>query len=388
MNAEPFDIDIDPSILQDLNQRLRNTRWPQIIGEDSWTYGVPQAWLRDMVDYWANDWQWSEAAAQMNQHQHYRTQIDDVPIHFLHAAGKGPNPTPLILTHGWPWTFWDYKDVIGPLTDPAAHGGNAEDAFDVVVPSLPGFGFSTPLTRSGIDVAAVADLWVKLMQDICGYPRFAAHGGDWGALVTAHLGHAHADKLLGAHLALALIPGVDRSAIGPDDYADDEQWMAERNAEALRTITSHVSVHTTDPQTLAYGAMDSPVGTAAWLWERRRNWSDCNGDVETAFTREHLCTTAAMYWCTGAFTSSLRLYFEHFNKPWPLSHQRMPVVEAPTGFTVFPKDVVHLPRSIAAKYTNLHHHQVMPRGGHFGAAEEPELAVEQIRTFFRPLRDR
>ena len=387
MNAEPFVVTIADSVLTDLKARLRNTRWPQIIGEDDWAYGVPQAWLRDMVDYWANDWDWQSIAAQMNAYSHYQASIDGLPIHFLHAPGKGPSPTPLLLSHGWPWTFWDYKDVIGPLTDPAAHGGDPADAFDVVVPSLPGFGFSTPLTRSGVDVAKIAELWVKLMQDVCGYNRFAAHGGDWGALVTAHLGHAHADALLGAQLALALIPGVDRGAIGPDEYAPDEQWMAARNAEALRLISSHISVHTTDPQTLAYAAIDSPVGTAAWLWERRRNWSDCNGDVETAFTREHLCTTAALYWCTGAFTSSLRLYYEHFNKPWPLAHDRMPVVEAPTGLVVFPKDVVHLPRSVVEKHTNLQHYAVMPRGGHFGAAEQPELIVEQIRECFRPLRE-
>ena len=387
MNAEPFVPSIAPAVLEELKTRLAHTRWPQVIGADDWTYGVPQAWLQDMVSYWRHEWDWDAVAARMHSYSHYRVELDGIPIHFLHAPGKGPNPTPLILTHGWPWTFWDYEQVIGPLSDPAAHGGDAADAFDVVVPSLPGFGFSTPLTHSGVDVARVAELWVRLMQEVCGYGRFAAHGGDWGALITAHLGHAHADSLLGAQLALALIPGVDRGAIGPDDYAEDEQWMAARNAEALRTITSHVSVHTTDPQTLAYAAMDSPVGTAAWLWERRRNWSDCDGDVETAFSREHLCTTAALYWCTGAFTSSLRLYFEHFNKPWPLAHERMPVMEAPTGMVIFPKDVVHLPRAVIEKYTNLHHYALMPKGGHFGAAEQPELLVEQVRTFFRPLRD-
>ena len=386
MNAEPFDVALDPTVLGDLQARLRNTRWPDVIGEDSWDYGVPQAWLRDMATYWAEEWRWQDAAQAMNTYRHYRASIDDIPIHFLHAPGTGPDPIPLVLTHGWPWTFWDYKDVIGPLSDPAAHGGNSEDAFHVVVPSLPGFGFSTPLTRAGVDVGKVAELWVRLMREVCGYGRFAAHGGDWGALVTAHLAHAHADDLLGAQLALAMIPGVDRSALGPDDYGEDEAWMAQRNVEALQTITSHVSVHTTDPQTLAYATMDSPVGTAAWLWERRRNWSDCDGDVENTFSREHLCTTAALYWCTGAFTSAMRLYFEHFNKPWPLVHDRVPVMEAPTSLVVFPKDVVHLPRSVLAKYTNLQHYQVMPRGGPLGAAEEPALIVAQIREFFRPYR--
>lgn len=385
-NAQPFVADIDQATLNDLRTRLTNTRWPDVIGADAWTYGVPRDWLRDMAGYWASDWDWSTQASAMNEFEHFKTDFDGVPVHFLRAPGKGPDPTPLILTHGWPWTFWDFKDVIAPLSDPAAHGGNAADAFDVIVPSLPGFGFSTPLTAPGVDVAAVAGLWVRLMQEVCGYDRFAAHGGDWGALVTAQLSHAHAEHLIGAHLALPVIPGIDRRALTADAYAQDEQWMLERAAESGPLIHSHVAVHTTDPQTLAYAMADSPVGTAAWLWERRRNWSDCDGDIETIFDRDHLCTTAALYWCTGAFTSSLRLYFEHFNKPWPLVHDRTPVLEAPTGFAVFPKDVVQLPRRVAEENTDLRRWTVMPRGGHFGAAEAPELMVDELRAFFRDLR--
>jgi pimeloyl-ACP methyl ester carboxylesterase len=385
INAEPFVADIDPAALEDLNTRLKSTRWPHLIGADDWIYGVPQQWLRDMVAHWVNDWDWAAQKAIMNEFEHFKADLDGIPIHFLRAPGKGPNPKPLILTHGWPWTFWDFKDVIGPLSDPAAHGGDPADAFDVIVPSLPGFGFSTPLTTAGIDVPAVAGLWVRLMQDVCGYDRFAAHGGDWGALVTAHLAHAHADHLLGAHLALPVIPGLDRRALSSDAYADDEQWMLERAAESGPLIHSHLAVHNTDPQTLAYAMTDSPLGTAAWLWERRRNWSDCNGDIETVFSRDHLCTTAALYWCTGAFTSSLRLYFEQFSKPWPLVHDRSPILEAPTGFAIFPKDVVQLPRKIAEQNTNLQRWSVMPRGGHFGAAEAPDLMVDELRAFFSDL---
>jgi pimeloyl-ACP methyl ester carboxylesterase len=384
-NADPFAPEIPEPVLEDLRRRLTTIRWPHVIGEDDWVYGVPQAWLKGMADYWAHEWNWNSTATAMAAFDHYLADMDGIPVHFLHVPGKGPAPKPLILTHGWPWTFWDYKDVIGPLSDPAAFGGDAADAFDVVVPSLPGFGFSTPLTSAGIDVAEVARLWVRLMQDVCGYERFAAHGGDWGALVTAHLGHAHAQSLIGAHLALPLIPGVDRASVPREAYAEDEQWMLERAAQSGPLIRSHVSVHTTDPQTLAYAMSDSPIGTAAWIWERRRNWSDCDGDVERAFDRDHLCTTAALYWCTGAFTSSLRLYFEHFNKPWPLVHDRKPTVEAPTGFAIFPKDVVQMPRRVAAEHTDLRRWSVMPRGGHFGAAEAPDLIVDEIRSFFRDL---
>ena len=378
----PFVVDLPKARLDALHTRLDQIMWPPIIGADDWQYGVPQAWLRDMVDYWQTSWDWPAVAEQMNAWRHYRVTIDDIPIHYLHAPAETPGAPPLLLSHGWPWSFWDFKDVLGPLSQPSQHGGRAEDAFDVYVPSLPGFGFSTPLTSAGVDVAKVAELWVKLMTDILGFTQFAAHGGDWGALITAHMAHAHAQHLKGAHLGLALIPGVNRQELSAEDFAADEQWMIERNAESQATITSHVAVHRLDPQTLAYGLADSPLATAAWIWERRRNWSDCAGDVERAFSREHLCTTASLFWCTEAITSSLRLYYEHFNKPWPLAHARMPVLEAPTAVAVFPKDVVHTPRSVMQSHCNLARYTVMSRGGHFGAMEAPDLVVDDLRAFF------
>ena len=296
MKPEAFNIDLPETRLDDLKARLARTCFPEPIGEDSWQYGVPVAWLRDMADYWQHQWDWQDAASAINQWSHYRVVIEDVPVHYLHAPAADPNAPALLLSHGWPWTFWDFKDVVEPLTAD----------FEVYVPSLPGFGFSTPLTTPGVDVARIAELWVTLMRDVLGHERFAAHGGDWGALITAHLAHAHADALIGAHLSLTLIPGVDRAGV---EFANDEQWMVERNAESVPLIRSHVAVHTLDPQTLAHALMDSPVGTAAWIWERRRNWSDCAGDVETVFDRDHLCTTAALYWCTGAMSSSLRLSY-------------------------------------------------------------------------------
>lgn len=385
MKPERFEIALPAATLDELRRRLANARLAPPIGSDDWRYGVPNAWLADMVDWWRREWSWEADAARMNRWAHYRVQIDGVPIHYLHAPARNPDAPPLLLTHGWPWTFWDFKDVIGPLSEPERHGGRAEDAFNVIVPSLPGFGFSTPLNRSGIDVQQVAGLWVKLMREVLGFDRFAAHGGDWGALVTAHLAHEHADRLLGAHMSLTLIPGVSHAGLAAGDYGADEQWMFARNQEATPLISSHVAVHRLDPQTLAHALMDSPVGTAAWIWERRRNWSDCDGDVETVFDRQHLCTTAALYWCTGAIASSLRLYYEHFGKPWPLAHQRSPRLEAPCAFAVFPKDVVHLPRHLLAAHTNLRRYTVMPKGGHFAAPEQPGLLVDDIRGFFHAL---
>lgn len=371
-----FKADLPPGSLQLLRQRLESTRWPDIIGADDWQYGVPQAWLRDMRDWWLHEWNWEAVATDINRYPHFRVEIDGIPIHFMHVKARRGNGMPLILTHGWPWTFRDFKDTIEPLTNPQ---DPAQPAFDVVIPSLPGFGFSTPLRTAGVDVARIAGLWVTLMTGVLGYPRFAAHGGDWGALITAHLAHAHAPQLIGAHIGLTLIPGVNRDDA---EFSAEETWMRERNAESLPTIQSHVAVHRLDPQTLAYGLMESPIATAAWIWERRRNWSDCDGDIESAFSREHLCTTAALYWCTGSITSSLRLYYEHFNKPWPLAHDRMPRLEAPCAFAVFPKDVVHMPRATLQRYTNLRRYTRMARGGHFGAAEAPDLLVDDLRAFF------
>ena len=387
MKVTPFTINIPQQDLDDLKGRLRATRWADDFGNANWTYGVERGWLEDMVVYWRDEFDWRAQEAQMNAWPHFRTEIDGIPIHFIHVRGKGPNPKPLVLSHGWPWTFWDFKELIGPLTDPAAHGGKAEDAFDLVVPSLPGFGFSTPLRTTGVDGARIAQLWVKLMREVLGYPRFAAAGGDWGALVTTILGHAHAEHLIGVYMTLATVPGLDMTTIKSTDFAPDEQWMPQRDAEAFPTILSHVTVHSKDPQTLAYALADSPVGTAAWLWERRRAWSDCNGDVLSIHDRDFLCTLASIYWLTGTISTSLRIYFEHFRTGWavPRVHDRIPSVEAPAGYAVFPKDVSHIPRSIMAANVNLKRWTVMPGGGHFGPAEKPALVVNELREFFREL---
>jgi pimeloyl-ACP methyl ester carboxylesterase len=226
---------------------------------------------------------------------------------------------------------------------------------------------------------------VKLMRDCLGYDRFGAYGGDWGAIVTSELGHAHAQHLTGVYMSLPVIPGVNRRELAPEAFGPDEEWMVQRTAEVDWLIRSHVTVHTHDPQTLAYALADSPVGTAAWIWERRRAWSDCDGDVESVFNRDELITLASIYWLTGAIGPSLRIYFEHFNGGWPPIHDRIPIVEAPTGFAIFPKELVLLPRSVAAKYSNLHRWTLMPKGGHFGPAEQPLAVAAELTAFFGSL---
>ncbi len=339
-----------------------------------------------MVRYWSEEFDWRAQEAAINRFPNYLVELDGIPIHFIHARGNGPNPRPLILTHGWPWTFWDWKDVIGPLTDPAAHGGDAASSFDVVVPSLPGAGFSTPLSTTGLHARRVAELWVTLMRDVLGYDRFGAGGCDWGSVVTAELGHTRPDAITGVWLTLPALPGVNLRDVVPEMYADDERWMLERMAQARSVIQAHLTVHTYEPQTISYALADSPTGTAAWIWSRRRDWSDNDGDVLAVFDRDFLCTTASIYWLTGTIATSLRLYREQLMPapPAPL-HDRRPAIEVPTAFAVFPREVLLIPRSLAAELTNLQRWSLMPRGGHFGPSEQPALVVRELQEFFAPL---
>lgn len=385
MEPTPFSVDVPDAQLDYLRRRLRTTRWADDFGNEQWTYGVERGWLEEMARYWADDFDWRAQEAEINRFPQFRLEIDGVPIHFVHVKGKGPSPKPLILTHGWPWTFWDWKDVIEPLSDPAAHGGDPADAFDVIVPSLPGFGFSTPLRTTGIGARRVAELWVKLMAAL-GHDRFCAAGGDWGAIVTAELGHAHSDHLIGIYLTLPQIPGMNMRDVPPEAFAEDEQWMAARAREARPTIMSHSTVHIHDPQTLAFALCDSPVGTAAWIWERRRNWSDCDGDVVGLFGKDFLCATASIYWLTNTIGTSLRLYYEHFTRGWPLAREVTPVIPVPTGFGISPKELLMLPRSWADERTNLKRWTIFPRGGHFAPSEHPEQVIPEYRAFFRDLR--
>jgi pimeloyl-ACP methyl ester carboxylesterase len=384
--VEQFEISIPQSDINDLRSRLERTRFADDFANESWRYGVEGNYLRELVAYWHDSFDWGAVEADINSFPHYRVEIEDIPIHFMHVRGVGPSPLPLVLTHGWPWTFWDFHKVIRPLADPASFGGDPADAFDVVVPSLPGFGFSSPLRVPGVNPAVTARLWVRLMRGTLGYGRFGAHGGDWGATVSAHLGHAHADDVVGIHLSMPLLMSVSPLTVKPEDYGPGEEGWHERMRKRLRGARSHVAVHTDDPQTLAWALNDSPAGLAAWIVERRRAWSDCEGEVERRFSKDDLLTTISLYWFTQTFHTSARYYAETFRERPQLAHDRVPAVEAPTGIAVFPQDLLLLPRSVVAQQANLVHWTVMPRGGHFAPMEEPELLVEDIRAFFRPLR--
>lgn len=379
-----FTIDIRQADIDDLHERLDRTRWPVDPGNPDGRYGAPREYVEQLANHWRHDYDWRAVEAQMNTYEHYRVEIDGVLIHYMRVPGKGPNPTPIVLTHGWPWTFWDLHKVVDKLADPAAYGADPANSFDVIVPSLPGYGLSVPLQTTGIDITRIAELWVKLMRDVLGYDRFGAQGGDWGAFVTAQLGHAHAEHLIGVFLTMPVIPSLfGRFAPTPDQYAADEQWMLERSRAMKAKVESHVSVHRRDPQTFSYAMADSPVGMAAWLWWRRQLW--CDGDALEVFGADDLCTLASLYWFHSSFASSIRLYAEQFVGPQRLVHTRTPIVEAPTGFAVFAKELLFLPRSVAEAQTNLRRWTVFDHGGHFGPAERPDDVVNELRAFFAEL---
>jgi pimeloyl-ACP methyl ester carboxylesterase len=388
MPGEPFEIAIAEPALRELATRLAQARQAEDFANDDWRYGVDGGYLAELVDHWRDAYDWRAQEGAMNAFANYRTTLDGMPIHYIHQPGKGPNPMPLILTHGWPWTFWDFQKVIGPLSDPASFGADPADAFDVIVPSLPGFAFSTPLRQPGVQWARTADLWVALMREL-GYARFAAYGGDWGSLVTAQLGHKYAEQMIGIHLGVCVPLTLFQTGLPTEDqYADDEKERFHHTARRMSSVgTSHLVVQSDDPQTLAYGLNDSPIGLLAWILERRRNWSDSGGQVESRFSKDELITTAMIYWLTQSIGTSMRYYWEAQHFTWTPSHDGTPVVPAPTAITLWPQELMLMPNAMMESFYNLKRLTTMPRGGHFHPMEEPELLVEDIRAFFRTLRD-
>lgn len=389
MKAEPFEVAVPKADLDDLCLRLARTRWADDLGNADWRYGVELNWLKEMVAYWRDDYDWRSTEAMINHHPNFKVMIKGVPLHFVRVRGTGVNPLPLLLIHGWPWTFMDFYPLIDQLADPAANGGDAVDSFDLIIPSLPGYGYSMPLTTTGLDIPCHGELFRLLMTEVLGYSRFAVVGSDWGAAITTWMGHAYPERIVGVFATIPYFPGLDLTTITPDRFAADEQWMLIRQAETARSAMSHFVVQSTDPQTLAYALVDSPAGTAAWLWERWRSWSDCDGQPNGAFDRNSLCALASIYWLTGSIGTSMRTYWEHAaagGLPMRPLHGRTPAIEVPCGFAIFPKEVMFVPREVAAEGTNLQRWTRMPRGGHFGLAERPHESAAELKSFFAPLR--
>jgi pimeloyl-ACP methyl ester carboxylesterase len=386
MSTEPveFAIHVPERVLVDLRGRLLATRWGGDFGEDDWSLGANGAYLQSLVRYWIEEYDWRARERLLNALPQYHVHIGGTPIHFVHVRGQGPAPLPIILSHGWPWTFWDFQKLIGPLADPVAYGGDAADAFHVVVPSLPGYAFSMPATRP-FAFWHIADLWAELMTTL-GYERFAAHGGDWGSFISAQLGHKYAARLAGVHIQLLMPLDVfGGGSVDPALFLPAELPKLDRNRKFYANEFGYALLQKTKPRTHAFSANDSPAGLLAWIVEKRQTWSG-GGDVERYFSKNDLIDTAMIYWITESFGTAARLYHESAASPWRPSHARHPVVEAPTACVIFPDEVIHQPRRWAERYYNLKRWTEMPSGGHFGAMQEPAALIEDIRTFIRPLR--
>jgi microsomal epoxide hydrolase len=397
---KPTPIHVPDSVLDDLRQRLELTRFPTDVGNEDSYYGVNRATMEGLIEYWRTQYDWRKAEAAINAYDHYRVEVDGVPIHFLHKPGVGPNPTPLILTHGWPWTFWHWSKVIDQLADPAAYGGDPAEAFDVIVPSFPGFGFSTPLPDNpDMNFWKVADLWHTLMTKTLGHSRYAAAGCDVGALVTGQLGHKYADELYGIHigsgLKLDLFTG-DRAWDLSGGRPIPENLPPEIHARILefdKRFAVHLAVHVLDSSTLSYGLSDSPAGLLAWILQRWTSWSDCGGDIETVFSKDDLLTHTMIFWVNNAIGTSIRTYANNNRYPWTPSHDRQPVIEAPTGITFVAhenppgvstdqrvQNFLETDRAAWYNHVNLTAHD---RGGHFIPWEVPAEWVTDLRRTFR-----
>jgi pimeloyl-ACP methyl ester carboxylesterase len=379
---EPFSIPFSQSAVDDLRDRLRRTRWPDEAPGSAWEYGVDQRFLRGLCDYWKDNFDWKAQVVRLSAFHHHRFQSSSGWIHFIHERGQGPAPLPLILTHGWPGSFVEMIRIIPLLTDPAAHGGDPADSFDVIVPSLPGYGFSDRPSSRAMNVYRIAGLWAELMQEL-GYQRFGAQGGDIGAGVSTALGLLHADSVIGIHLNF--IPGSYRPWLEPGaELTSGEQAFLAEAARWYDENGAYAHVQGTRPQTAAYALNDSPAGLAAWITEKFREWSDCGGDPYRSFTREELLTNITLYWMTQTIHSSFRLYFE--GRRAPLRFEKDAFVHPPCGIAHFPKEILFPPRKWVERGYNVQHWSEMPRGGHFAAAEESELLAQDIRAFFRGLR--
>lgn len=382
MTPRSFRLNVPDADIADLRDRLARTRFPDQAPDAPWAYGTDLGYMRDLVAYWRQDFDWRAWEAKLNAFPQFKVALHGIDLHYLHVPGVGPNPKPLLLLHGWPGSVYEFIDIIPRLTDPARFGGKAEDAFTVIAPSLPGYGLSFQPNQKRFGIAAIADCVADLMVNVLGHRVFAAQGGDWGAAVCSSLGVHHAAKLVGIHLNMLFVrpdaPPPANPTVEEQDYAAQIRYWAKEQ-------TGYIQIQGTKPQTLAFALTDSPAGLAAWIAEKFHVWTDHDGDFETAVARDHLLANIALYWFTGAIGSSFWPYYDRLHGPWPIPDGR--TVDVPTGHSAFPKEIRRPPRSIAEKtYTDIRQWTVMPKGGHFAAMEQPAALAADVQAFFRPLR--
>jgi pimeloyl-ACP methyl ester carboxylesterase len=372
---ERFEVKVEDTVLADLRDRLGRTRFPDQIEGTSWEYGVPVAYLRELADYWRTAYDWRAQEAKLNELDHFRTRLDGQLVHFVHARSPHEDAFPLLLTHGWPGTIVEFLDVIPMLTHPEDHGGKPADAVHVIAPSLPGYGFSEPTRTTGWDTARIARAFAELMGRL-GYDRYGAQGGDWGAQVATRIG-ALDPHCVALHVNMPIAdPPPEALPLSDDDKAGLaalQHFQREESGYALEQSTK--------PQTLGAALNDSPAGLLAWIVEKFRTWSDCDGDLETVFTRDQLLTNITVYWVTQTITSSARLYWENMH-----SREKPAPVPVPTGVARYPKEVLRFPRPWVEQRYNVVHWADMARGGHFAAMEQPDLFVRDLRAFLRKVR--
>ncbi|SMC68717.1 epoxide hydrolase family protein [Kibdelosporangium aridum] len=380
--VRPFRIETSAQQLTDLKERLARTRFAPALSGQDWTHGTPPGYLAELVEYWHTTFDWRKAEEHLNELPQFLAEVGGVTLHFVHTKGVGPHPFPLLFSHGWPGSFVEVTKIIGPLTDPAAHGGDPADAFDVVAPSMPGFGFSPHPGTPGINPTVIGGLYDRLMTEVLGYPRYGAQGGDFGAQVSSRIGRDHGDHVAGIHLNLmGATPVLDSAPLTPAEQA----FVAQ--AEHFFSVEGgYAQIQGTKPATLGAGLSDSPAGLAAWMVEKFRAWSDCDGDVESVFSKDELLTDITLYWLTNTITTSARLYYETMRTEGMLGRNTPGYVDTPTGFASFAKENFTPPREWVARAYNLQRFTEFDHGGHFAALERPEDLVTEIREFFRPLR--
>ncbi|MYC58980.1 MAG: epoxide hydrolase [Gammaproteobacteria bacterium] len=385
MSIVSFQVGVPQAELDDLRNRLANTRLPDQIPGTSWEYGTERGYLEELLTYWMNEFDWRAQEARINAFDQFTTEIDDVNMHFIHQRSANPDAIPLMIVHGWPGSISEFLDIIPPLVDPAAHGGEIEDAFHVIAPSLPGFGFSGIPEARGYNPERIALMLAALMERL-GYETYAIAGGDWGAIINRHLANHYPERLIGLHsnMILAAPPEDEeqRNRATPEELA-----LTGARAAYMQNETGYQAIQGTKPQTLGYGLADSPAGVAAWIVEKFHGWTDMpqgsEGDLDDHFSKDDLLTNISIYWFTGTITSSTRIYYENRNTP---AEKPIEYIDVPTGAAIFPAEIYMAPRAWAEAAYDLRHWTVMPRGGHFAALEQPELYLNDLREFFRLLR--
>lgn len=379
---EPFELAVSDDAIADLQSRVSNARFPECPPGDPWAYGSSVEYMRELAGYWAADFDWRTHEAKLNSFPQFKAQVHDIDLHYLHVKGRGPDSVPLLLMHGWPGSVFEFMDIIPRLTDPARFGGNPEDAFTVIAPSMPGFGPSYEAGQRRFSIEEISDCLVTLVVDVLGHERFAAQGGDWGSFAASRMAYVYPERFIGIHLNM--LPLTKNPAVAADPSPAEKAYYSELK-HFMREETGYQWIQGTKPNTLGFGLTDSPVGLAAWIIEKFWRWSDHGGDLESSFTKDQMLANVSLYWFTGAITSSFWPYYARLHGDWPIPIGEK--IQVPTGYAGFPVEILKPPRSLAAgMYGDIRRWTEMQNGGHFAAMEQSEDLASEIVAFFRELR--